>query len=126
MNAENEYFERTEFTADHATVARQMFSDPRGLPQDKLVWASYHFVGKYGLSLEFLWASGRQDAHCTLDVTEEMIALNRPNWKQSIKPYLAAREHLRQTLRKEQAQQRDHYDDAGQGRAGESRCSAPV
>lgn len=38
------------------------------LPQDKLVKVSGWTHGRTGLSVEFLWASGRQDAYIETDI----------------------------------------------------------
>ena len=131
MKTLNEYFERSagsyEFTPDYEENVRQNFSHPDGLPQDKLVWASYHFVGEWGLSTEYRWASGRQDSHNFLELTDEMVMLNPPQWLERMKEtYLHARAELLQTLRAEKEQQRGNYDrpNTGNLRAGEAGASA--
>lgn len=98
MEGNIEIYGLTEFEPYVEPMVRAL-TMPDGLPQDRLAWADYQFVGKYGLSCQFRWASGRQDVRIWIDIPPEMEALNSKEWHDGRgKDYLEMRETLRQRL----------------------------
>lgn len=95
---ENEIYSLTEFDPGVEDSVRMLCAGA-GLPQDRLVYADYHFTGWSGLACQFRWASGRQDAWIVLDLPErEMRALHGEQWEERMNAFLANREALRQKL----------------------------
>lgn len=96
-----------------ADTAREL-TTPDGLPQDELVWAEYHFTGYCGLSCQFRWKSGRQDAVCFLNQDEQFIEAMQPG---TLDRWLESRE----TLRTKVKGIKEHGTEIGNGCIGDPR-----
>lgn len=121
MPIQNERYELVEGQFDPETEEQvRALTTPEGLPQDLLVWADYEFVGWCGISCQFRWASGRQDAVCFLDMPEaEMKALHGEAWMEQMQRFLDNREQLRLKL-KAKTKGQGHGKGIGADRAADS------
>lgn len=98
MDYPNELYSLTEFDPEGEKAIRILCAGD-GLPQDRLVYADYHFTGWCGLSCQFRWASGRQDVWNVLDLPElESRAFHGEAWNARMDAFLENRETLRQKL----------------------------
>lgn len=86
-----EYVRRITNPNGRGNAAFDMEAERAMLPQDALIARRITLTGICGIALEFLWASGRQDAHIHVDMPKTSFTpAARKMWRQQMKSISAA------------------------------------
>jgi hypothetical protein len=87
MTEPQEFIQVGEFTPEYEQQVRDLVNSQTGghnmnpeahrVPQDRLLRKRTIVRGNCGVAIEFVWASGRQDAYAMVDFDDSEIALRR-------------------------------------------------